>query len=39
MTKYFRYDDEAVFVSTTCGTVHGYEYDGLSVFKIGRAHV
>ncbi|MBQ6551972.1 MAG: carboxylesterase/lipase family protein [Lachnospiraceae bacterium] len=33
MTKYFRYDDEAVFVSTTCGTVHGYEYDGLSVFK------
>ena len=33
MSKYFRYDDEAVFVTTTGGAVHGYEYDGLSIFK------
>lgn len=33
MSKHFRYDDQTALVQTTGGLVHGYEYDGISIFK------
>ena len=39
MIKTFRYDNETALIQTTAGTVHGYEYDGITIFKgIPYAH-
>ena len=39
MIKHFRYDDETALIPTTAGLVHGYEYDGITIFKgIPYAH-
>ena len=33
MEKQFRYDFQTAVVETDKGLVHGYEYDGMSIFK------
>ena len=33
MAKKFRYDEETALVKTGSGFVHGYEYDGVTIFK------
>ena len=33
MEKSFRYDKDTAVVQTKQGAVHGYEYDGVTVFK------
>ena len=37
MEKQFRYDFQTAVVETDKGLVHGYEYDGMSIFTgVGR---
>ncbi len=33
MEKQFRYDAQTAVIKTTKGLIHGYEYDGMSIFK------
>ena len=33
MEKFFRYDDKTAVVRTDKGLIHGYQYDGVTIFK------